>query len=214
MALVAGCIIPYPHTSLRSSEVSGTVLDAATHLPIKGAKVVESEDPGFPTGKTRRRISDAAGRFRFTASHNFHLATIGPEGADLPHGSEYKAVTVIHPGYLSYEIDGWGGNFGASVEVLLQPARLLDIRGRLLDRETKAPVVGARVVFDDYPRLATVSDFSGRFRLTANDDFYRAYEASEHHWPFRDSVSAVHTNYGIYSFHCGETGDILLYPKH
>src|ERR1035437_8567841 len=84
LALLTACV-PYPHTTRRSDEVSGTVLDARTHLPIQGAKVVQTEAGEVHQPKTRTRTTDAAGHFRFKASHNFHWAIVGVgEGHDWP----------------------------------------------------------------------------------------------------------------------------------
>lgn len=212
LALLSGCIIPYPHTSERSSEVSGTVLDARTRAPIKGAEVIQSQDPGPALGKTRRRTTDEAGRFRFRASHNFHLATAGPEGADLPHGYEYESLTVLHPGYLSYET--WGGE--RDMKLLLQPARPLDLGGRILDSRTKTPIAGARVYFTYYTKLSCTSDAAGRFRLIPTDDFYYAFETSERSSPlepFRDWLNVSHQNYMAQTFHGSREVEVLLQPK-
>jgi hypothetical protein len=79
LPLPSGCM-PYPHRTLRSWEVSGTVLDARTGAPIKGAKVVQSEDS--PRPESRQTTTDAAGRFVLPTSYNFHWA-VSADG-DVP----------------------------------------------------------------------------------------------------------------------------------
>lgn len=106
LALLTGCV-PYPHTSPRSWEVSGTVLDARTRAPIKGANVVQEERATSYPAQTRRRTTAAAGHFRLKASHNFHLAAV-IDGEGWPRAHFYDVVTISHPNYLSYEIKGWG----------------------------------------------------------------------------------------------------------
>jgi hypothetical protein len=97
VALLSGCILPYPHTTERSAEVRGRVLDARTVAPIQGAKVFLSEHP------TVSCTSDATGQFRLRPTHNFHVAVAGPEGADLPRGEDWGlAVTVSHKNYVTY----------------------------------------------------------------------------------------------------------------
>lgn len=138
--LLSGCVIPYPHTTLRSKEVTGTVLDARTRAPIKGARVVQSEHSiNGAKPKTRATTTNASGRFKLPTSHNFHLA-IGSGGErfeDLPPGHVYEEVTIFSPGYLSYQMKGYG-----DVKILLQPVHSLEVAGRVLDSRTMAPVVG------------------------------------------------------------------------
>jgi hypothetical protein len=202
-------VLPYPHTTERSRELRGTVLDARTLAPIQGAKVVQSERRGAPPGKTRTRITDAAGRFTLTATHNFHLAAAGPEGADWPRGHQYELVTIVCSNYLAHEIEGWG-----ELRVLLQPARPLNLSGRIFDSRTNASLQGARVCLSDFPSLSSISDATGHFRLIATDSFDQAYEASEAAGtPFGDWVNATHPNYLSITFHGTAERDVLLKPK-
>src|SRR5690349_24698270 len=73
LCLLAGCL-PIPHTSLRSADVWGRVLDARTQAPIQGAKVCFSQSPHHTT------YTDERGRFRLRATHDFHLAYVGSDG--------------------------------------------------------------------------------------------------------------------------------------
>jgi hypothetical protein len=112
---LTGCILPYPHTSDRSVEYHGTVLDARTRAPIKGAKVV-FKDTGDPITS---RTTNAAGHFRYGPTHNFHVAEVGfTELKDWPPGHSIDGMTVSHPGYVSQDFHNiWGGE----VNVLLEP---------------------------------------------------------------------------------------------
>jgi hypothetical protein len=203
VGLVTGCF-PYPHTTRRSSEVSGTVLDARTRAPIKGAKVVQSEGGTVDSPETRTRTTDAAGHFRLKVSHNFHLAIIGAgEGQDWPPPRHYEAVTISYPNYLSYEIQGWG-----EVNVLLEPVKDLELRGRVLDARTNVPIQGARVSLSDCMSLSCTTDAAGHFRLKAGPEFYQEYSTSQaagH--PFRDWVVVSRGDYGVRSFHWAEPED-------
>lgn len=118
LTLLTGCIIPYPHTTVRSFEVHGRVLDARTRAPIQGAKVFLSEHPNV------RSTTDATGKFRIKATHNFHLGAAVPE-ADWPPGKYWHSdVTVLHPDYTIYvqrELDDrW---LTDKADILLEPKR-------------------------------------------------------------------------------------------
>jgi hypothetical protein len=90
--IVTSCV-PYPHTSIRSPEITGRILDARTHAPIEDAKIF------FPDHSRVRCLSGADGKFRLKATHNFHLGGIPPEG-DWPKGEQYgAAIAITHPGY-------------------------------------------------------------------------------------------------------------------
>lgn len=118
LALLTGCVIPYPHTIERSWEICGRSLDARTHAPIQGAKIFLTAHPEISC------ISDAEGRFRLKATHNFHLATIGlGESQDWPHKEFWGcAITVTHPGYKSFVQRGRDGEWIADKgDILLSP---------------------------------------------------------------------------------------------
>jgi hypothetical protein len=205
LPLLSGCM-PYPHRTVRSLEVRGTVLDARTHVPIKGAKVVQSGT--FPREQRRETTTDAFGRFVLPTSHNFHWA-VSADG-DVPQRRYYEALRIFYPDYLAYEVQGLGG---WDLNVLLQPAQSLEVAGRVVDSRTKAPVGGAKVCFLYYPKLSATSDSGGRFRLKAAPDLYQAYLASRDRAPFTDWVSVSHSGYRAgQGFHCGEQGEILLRP--
>jgi hypothetical protein len=67
--LLTGCL-PIPHTTPRSDDVHGRVLDAITHAPIQGAKVFFDASPHHPT------YTDEAGYFHRKAIRNFHWAYV------------------------------------------------------------------------------------------------------------------------------------------
>lgn len=94
-----GCL-PIPHTSLRSPEIQGRVLDAQTQKPVAGAKVFLTEHPQVSTQ------TDSAGYFRIKERRKFHPAVTVPEGDWPP--SEYWgcALTVTHTNYVTYVQNG------------------------------------------------------------------------------------------------------------
>ena len=65
LVALTGCL--YPHTSPRSPEISGSILDARSHAPVQGAEVSLSGHPQVSS------TSDAVGHFRLRATRNFHL---------------------------------------------------------------------------------------------------------------------------------------------
>ena len=104
LCLLAGCL-PVPHTSQRSPEFRGTVVDARTKKPVQGAKIVLSEDPRISC------TSDATGAFRLKATRNHHwgynILPTHESWQDLPAGRHYyeDAVTISHPSYVTYKKD-------------------------------------------------------------------------------------------------------------
>ena len=108
LGLLPGCM-PWPHTTDRSQEVRGRVLDANTHTPVSGAKVFLVQSPHHPA------YTDATGHFRLKATRNFHWAYPAPEG----HWPDRKdsSMEIAHPDYLSI----WGNWSGDVGDVLLKP---------------------------------------------------------------------------------------------
>jgi hypothetical protein len=116
LAMLTGCIIPYPHRTLRSAEIVGRILDARTHSPIQGAKIILSEHPEVSC------TSDSTGHFRLKATHNFHLAVIGDGEASHWPAEEFwwPHITVWHPNYLSLQInDNYYADKG---DIFLEPS--------------------------------------------------------------------------------------------
>src|ERR1700722_11462606 len=68
--LLTGCI----HTTPRSGEVRGRVLDAITHVPIQGAKIFFVSSPHHAV------YTDSAGCFHRKAIRNLHFFYGVPEG--------------------------------------------------------------------------------------------------------------------------------------
>jgi hypothetical protein len=95
LVLMVGCLIPYPHTSVRSPEFSGRVVDAETHAPISGAKIWVI---GHPQTSCE---TDATGRFRLKETHNFHVGVVVVPGGggELPQGIFDMGLAVSHAGY-------------------------------------------------------------------------------------------------------------------
>lgn len=114
LSLYTGCI-PDPHTSTRSPEIDGRVLDAHTHAPIEGAKIF------FPDHPDVSCKSDAAGYFRLKPTHNFHLGGYPPEG-DWPSRKFYGArVAISHPNYLSYVPTSPDDDWAHKGDIFLEP---------------------------------------------------------------------------------------------
>jgi hypothetical protein len=100
VGLLTGCL-PMPHTTLRSPEVRGRVLDASTHAPIQGAMVFLAEHPKVSCE------TDSAGYFWLKETRNFHTGAIPPEG-DWPQREYWEdMVTISHTNYASLRIDHW-----------------------------------------------------------------------------------------------------------
>ena len=82
-----------PHTTQRSQELRGRVLDAKTLTPIKGAKVEFLQSPHHPT------YTDAEGYFRMKATKQFHW------GRDLAGGDQpppkHNDLKVSHKDYVT-----------------------------------------------------------------------------------------------------------------
>lgn len=115
LGLMTGCL-PLPHTTLRSPEVSGRVIDAHTHAPIRGVKVFLTEHPEILC-KT-----DSAGQFLLKATRNFHLGSVPPEG-DWPARKYWDdKVTISHTNYVTIRIDHWPVEKGADKgDIFLEP---------------------------------------------------------------------------------------------
>jgi hypothetical protein len=121
LALLAGCL--YPHTSPRSPEFTGRVLDAETHAPIEGAKIVLLRHPHTSCK------SDATGHFRLKETHNCHLGIVPvAEGPSFPRGDYASAVNVWHVGYETKYLSCFDAHGG---DVLLAPIKRGDNRGPL-----------------------------------------------------------------------------------
>jgi hypothetical protein len=105
---LAGCL-PWPHTTPRSAAVSGRVLDARTHLPIKGAAVFLLQSP------THTTYTDKDGFFHLKATRNVHFGYIPPEG-EWPDNKD-SSMEISHTNY--FPIAGvWSGNIG---DIFLKP---------------------------------------------------------------------------------------------
>jgi hypothetical protein len=108
VGVLAGCL-PIPHTTPRSNEFSGRVLDAETHLPIAGVSVSLNQSPHHTI------YTDSNGYFRMKAQENFHWLYVAPEGHwPNPKDPEMK---ISHPNYITL----WGGFGGDVGNILLKP---------------------------------------------------------------------------------------------
>jgi hypothetical protein len=107
LALLSGCI--YPHTTPRSDDVRGRVLDAITRKPIQGAKVYFVSSPHHPV------YTDDAGYFHRKPTHNFHMAGVPPDGV-WPENKDSN-TEITHPHYKPV----WGDWTGDAGDILLAP---------------------------------------------------------------------------------------------
>jgi hypothetical protein len=108
LSLITGCL-PIPHTTPRSDDVHGRVLDAHTRAPIQGAKIFLAVKPHHPT------YTDANGHFDMKATRNFHWAYLAPEG-EWPNNKD-STMEITHTNYLPL-VGGWSGDVG---NILLEP---------------------------------------------------------------------------------------------
>jgi hypothetical protein len=93
-----------------------------------------------------------------------------------------------------------------------------EVRGKVLDARTHAPIQGAKVFLYDHPRTSCETDSAGYFCLRATHNFHLAYVAPEGNWPqgtYYDTVDFSHRGYAareITTF--GEPiADVLLEPR-
>jgi hypothetical protein len=113
LALLTGCL-PIPHTTERSRDVRGRVLDARTRAPVQGAKVFLTNLPKVSCE------TDSLGLFRLKATHQFHFAYVGSEG-HWPNRKYYEfEVTILHTNYSPRQLDDAVTDEG---DVLLEPKR-------------------------------------------------------------------------------------------
>lgn len=104
--LLIGCI--YPHTTQRSQEIRGRVLDAKTHQPIHQAKVYFCEPPYHTT------YTDTNGCFVIKATKNFHWLA-GADGSGYP-PRKTSGLRITHENYATNEY--WGGDV---MQIFLEP---------------------------------------------------------------------------------------------
>lgn len=114
LGLLSGCVSPIPHTTPRSGEVRGRVLDARTGLPVQGAKVSFIKSPHHAT------YTDAAGHFRLKAARDFHFAYVSPEG-DWPSRKD-SLIEITHPDYKPRGLSGGVGPMDIG-DFLLKPKK-------------------------------------------------------------------------------------------
>lgn len=104
LCLLTGCILPIPHTTWRSQEIGGKILDERTHDPIQGAKVFLTDHPNVSCE------SDSNGCYRLKETYNRHLLYLAGPGntADWPEGQVWwPHITVSQTNYVPRDVD-WG----------------------------------------------------------------------------------------------------------
>jgi hypothetical protein len=86
----------------------------------------------------------------------------------------------------------------------------------VLDAETRLPIKGAKISFDESPHHPTYSDRNGYFRMKARKNFHWGGNAAGGSWPFpkQDDMGITHEGYVARGGRwAGNLGDILLKPK-
>jgi hypothetical protein len=93
--LAGGCLWPVPWMSLKSPEIEGRVIDAATKEPVEGALVSVHHEPSL------RIKTDAKGRFLLRETENVHLGHVHANGKEKPPEAPYRGdeFDVSKPGY-------------------------------------------------------------------------------------------------------------------
>ena len=111
---LTSCVLPDFHTTWRSQEVGGQVLDESIHAPIEGAKIFFT----YHTNLWCR--SDTNGCYLIKETHNWHcLIFIGAGNSeDWPPREVWDPyITISHTNYITREVD-WG--YGHPKVILLK----------------------------------------------------------------------------------------------
>ena len=95
--LLTGCILP--HTTERTGEVRGRVVDAQSDATIVGVKIHWATD-STPTART-----DPTGRFTLLATKNFHVLMFRDNGWPLPDPDPPRILVLTHPDYRTTSVD-------------------------------------------------------------------------------------------------------------
>jgi hypothetical protein len=93
-----------------------------------------------------------------------------------------------------------------------------EVRGRVLDAETRLPVKGARIYFCDPPHHSTRTDANGYFRMKAVKNFHwlAGADGSGYPNPKSNGICISHEGYFLEDFWQGYDKDpmnILLKPN-
>jgi hypothetical protein len=94
-----------------------------------------------------------------------------------------------------------------------------EVRGRVLDARTHAPIQGAKIFLTNIPKVSCTTDSAGYFWLKATHQFHLAFVPPEGDLPQRRfyeyEVTVSHTNYISRELNDAVTdeGEILLEPK-
>jgi len=98
-----GCILPVPHTRVHVFGVTGQVVSAADHTPVRGASIASVDEP------TEKAHCDSAGNFRLHARRGWHAAyLIGPICESILPGLDVtnpgREIRLSAPGYVTRHI--------------------------------------------------------------------------------------------------------------
>ena len=97
--------------------------------------------------------------------------------------------------------------------------RSFEVRGRVFDSRTHAPIQGAKIFLTLQPNTSCTTDSEGRFQLDGTRNFHSGIVPPEGDWPQRkyygSDVTVSHTNHISRKFYGPNTdiGDILLEPQ-
>jgi hypothetical protein len=96
LGLLSGCVLPWPHTTVRMDEINGKVLDERTHAPIPGVRISLTYHPEI---SSKSRVD---GSFKIKQINNWHFGyTAVVEQHDYPSGQTWEPEIVFsHTNYL------------------------------------------------------------------------------------------------------------------
>jgi hypothetical protein len=110
-----GCAVPCPHTSVRSFEITGRVVDDQTGLPIAGARIQPLDyirrTNSVPTiipdlSITPVAVSEADGRFKLPGTKNmlWTKTVLAPCYVGVEDGKRYSLYIVTKAGYVPSDL--------------------------------------------------------------------------------------------------------------
>lgn len=104
----SGCMLVLPHSQIVSEEVTGTIVDSVTGLPVAHARVAKLNLPQTAT------YTNSEGQFRVKQITTLHVRVIDPANEHVyPHPSGSSAfLHISHEGYKDRQFDAFGSSNG------------------------------------------------------------------------------------------------------